>query len=115
MSSVLQTAIDSVKSILEMFSSQSALSVHEAQAAFREPNMKCSLAYITSNFGWIPEKIKKLESSGLSLQESMDILEDVKQKLSTVKGEVGINVSRKFQAVIDRNPPTLLSSLCERS
>jgi hypothetical protein len=35
------------------------------------------VAHIHSNFGWIAHSIKKLENTGLSLQESMDILENV--------------------------------------
>jgi hypothetical protein len=62
------------------------------------------MAYIHSNFGWIPDSIKKLETTGLSLQESMDILENAEVKLSAVRGETGEKVYRKFQAVLKRNP-----------
>jgi hypothetical protein len=34
----------------------------------------CSIAYILRNFGWLPEGIKHLETQGLSVQESMDIM-----------------------------------------
>jgi hypothetical protein len=59
---------------------------------------------VHSNFGWIPHSIKKMETAGLSLQESMDILENAEVKLSAVQGETGEKVYRKFQAVLKRNP-----------
>jgi hypothetical protein len=42
------------------------------------------VAHIHSNFGWIAHSIKKLENTGLSLLESMDILENAEEKLSAV-------------------------------
>jgi hypothetical protein len=61
------------------------------------------MAYIHSNFGSIPHSIKKLETTGLSLQESMDILENAEVKLSAARGETGDKIYRKFQAVLKRN------------
>jgi hypothetical protein len=60
--------------------------------------------YIHSNFGWIAHSIKKLETTGLSLQESMDILEIAEMKCSVVRGTIGEKISGKFQAVLKRNP-----------
>jgi hypothetical protein len=61
------------------------------------------MAYVRSNLGWIPESIKKLEPTGLSLQESMGILENAEMKLRAVRGETGEKVYRKFRAVLKRN------------
>jgi hypothetical protein len=62
------------------------------------------MAYVHSNFSWIPDSVKKLETTVLSLQESMDILENAEVKLSAVRGDIGEKVVRKFQAVLKRNP-----------
>jgi hypothetical protein len=62
------------------------------------------MAYICSNFPWTPDSIKKLEATGLSLQESMDILDNAEVKLSAVRGETGEKIYRNFQAVLKRNP-----------
>jgi hypothetical protein len=50
----------------------------------------CSIAYIRSNFGWLPESIqvKRLETQGLPLQESMDIMKNVSEKFGLVKGRL---------------------------
>jgi hypothetical protein len=93
-----------VKSVAATFHVESAVAVRESQTAFSEPEIVCSMAYVLSNFGWIPDSIKKLETTGLSLQESMDILENAEVKLSAIRGETGDKDYRKFQAVLKRNP-----------
>jgi hypothetical protein len=54
------------------------------------------MAHIHSNFSYIPHSIKKLETTGLSLQESMDNLENAEVKLSAVQGQTGEKIYRKF-------------------
>jgi hypothetical protein len=66
-----------VKSDVATFHAESAVAVRESQTAFSEPEIACSMAYVRSNFGWIPDSINKLETTGISLQESMGILENV--------------------------------------
>jgi hypothetical protein len=58
--------------------------------------IQCCMAYIHSNFGWIPHSIKKLETTELSLQKSMDSLENAEVKLSAVWGETSKKICRKF-------------------
>jgi hypothetical protein len=81
-----------------------AIAVHESQTAFSEPKIACSMAYVRSNFAFIPYSIKKWETTGISLQESMDILENAEVKLNAVQRETGEKVYRKFQAVLKMNP-----------
>jgi hypothetical protein len=68
-----------------------AISVRELDSAFSNPKVACSVAYNRSNFGWLSESIKRLESQGLLLQDSMDIIKNSNEKLS-----VGESVSTKF-------------------
>jgi hypothetical protein len=54
------------------------------------------MAYIHSNVGWIARTIKKLETTGLSIQESVNILENSEVKLSVLRGETDEKIYRKF-------------------
>jgi hypothetical protein len=67
---------DVMKSVVATFHAESSVAVHEYQTAFSEPKIACSMAYVRSDFGWIADSIKKLETTGLYLQESMGILEN---------------------------------------
>jgi hypothetical protein len=95
---------ETAKSIVAQFPSESALSMCEPQSAFRDPKVAYSVVYIRSNFGWLPESIKRLETQGFALQESMNIMKNASEKLSVMKGESGESVSTKFQVVLKRNP-----------
>jgi hypothetical protein len=74
---------DVVKSVVATFHAESAVAVRKPQTAFSEPKIACSMAYVHSNFCRIPDSIKKLETTGLSLQESMDILENAEVKVKS--------------------------------
>jgi hypothetical protein len=58
----------------------------------------------SDNFGWLPDDIKRLETQGLPLQESMDVMKNASGNLSDVRGEAGENVSTKLQAVLKKKP-----------
>jgi hypothetical protein len=72
-----------VKPIVAMFP---AALVHESQNEFSNPKVACSIAYIRNNFGWLPQSIKHLDTQGLPLQESMDIMKNENEKFSVMKG-----------------------------
>jgi hypothetical protein len=95
---------DVLKSFVTTFHAESAVAVRESQTALIETKVASSMAYVRSNFGWILESIKKSETTGISLQESMGILENAEVKLSAVRGETGEKDYRKFQAILKRNP-----------
>jgi hypothetical protein len=56
-----------LKIIVAKFPSESAVSVHESKSAFSDPVVASSIAYIRSNFGWLLESIKGIETRGLPL------------------------------------------------
>jgi hypothetical protein len=57
-----------VKSIVAKFPSEFAVLMHESQSAFSYPKVACPIANIRSNFSWLPESIKRLETQGLTQQ-----------------------------------------------
>lgn len=103
-----------VKSVIDSFPGKSAVSVRDAQSAFSDSEVQCQLAYIQSNFGFIADSILKLETRGMPLKKSLDIVEDVKSKLSAVEGTVGIEVMKKFESVMERNPGfSTMTAVCK--
>lgn len=95
---------EAVKSVVETLSPDSAVSVSESLSAFNNSKVICSVSYIKTHFGWLPDSIKKLETAGLTLQEAIGIVEEAVNKLNAVQGEVGDKVSTKLNAVLNRNP-----------
>jgi hypothetical protein len=58
----VQTAATFKSTTVAKFQSESAVSVRESKRAFNDPEVACSIAYIRSNFGWLPEVIKRSET-----------------------------------------------------
>lgn len=103
-----------IKPVVDSFPSESAVSVGIAQKLFKDSKEACDIAYIDSNFGWLAESIKKLETVGRPLLESMEIIEDAKRLLQGVCGDVGEKVRNKLNAVLERNPGyDSLLAVCE--
>uniref|UniRef100_A0A915D4N7 Uncharacterized protein n=1 Tax=Ditylenchus dipsaci TaxID=166011 RepID=A0A915D4N7_9BILA len=69
-----------------------AISVKIAQTIFNSSEVVQKLAYIQSNFSFIPTAIKKLETQGLSLNQSFETLDAVKTIVEAAPGEIGQRV-----------------------
>ncbi|CAK5038844.1 unnamed protein product [Meloidogyne enterolobii] len=93
-----------IKSVIDTFDQDDAVSIRKAQEAFSSKSVANHLAYIKSNFQAIPLTIKKMEGQGLPVTTIVYLLDELKKKLSGALGEVGEAVLRKFEAVMAKNP-----------
>ena len=59
--------------------------------------------FIKSNFAVIIDAIQKLETRGLTLCAAIDVVTEVSNKLSEVKGPHGIKIKEKLSAVLTKN------------
>lgn len=99
---------DSVKKVIDSFDAEDAVSIKKAHLAFTE-QVGRDLAYIKSNFSCLILAITKLESQGLTINESSLILGDVRAALEVAAGETGEQIRQKFYDVVWKNPgiPTI--------
>jgi hypothetical protein len=70
--------------------------------------VQAHIAYITSNFKILAESIKQLETMDLPLNNSIQIMEDLKVTLSLASGKVAAILLTKFNEVLNRNPDYLI-------
>jgi len=70
----------------------------------RSTSLKNNLEYIASNTTFLTNCITKLESQNLSLIDSLDIVNDTVRKLKEAPGEVGIQIKKKIEQVLSKNP-----------
>jgi hypothetical protein len=68
-----------------------------------EPNLDPNLTFIQSNFRCLPVNIIKLESSGLTLFESINVVNNTREALKMANGKVEKEIYDKFQNVIVKN------------
>uniref|UniRef100_A0A183BN45 Amidase domain-containing protein n=1 Tax=Globodera pallida TaxID=36090 RepID=A0A183BN45_GLOPA len=71
---------------------------------FNNPIAAQQLAFIHSNYSILASSITELETQGLALPRSVDILSAVKTAISKIGGAMGARIDAKFDAVLTRNP-----------
>ena len=94
---------EEIKSLITELTDSTSAALEECKRLVQLPNLPQNLAYISLNFKFIVEDIKKLEKQNLTLCESVDLINHVKESLSMVKGNVGISVRNKFKYVLNKN------------
>lgn len=90
-----------VKSIVDSFDQTNAESIAESQKKFADRTVQSDLAFIKSNFSSIPTSIVKLETKGLAINESIEIVELVRANLDSLSQD---KFGKKLDAVLARNP-----------
>jgi len=79
-------------------------SVEKAQDLISDDNVKHNLIYINANFGTLADSITKLETSGLRLYDSIQIVQDILIKIeSAAVNRIGNEIKNKFKAVFAKN------------
>lgn len=62
-----------------------------------------NLLYIKSNYSFVSSSIRKLETQGMSLSESVEIVDEFDMLCKKVKGTIGNSIYDKFKQVINKN------------
>lgn len=91
---------DEVKSVLDTFDDEDAESIRLAKEAFSFARIRTQLAYIKSNFASLVAGTVKLESQGLPLAKSMDIVASIENDLRGLRRK---EFSQKLERVLQRN------------
>ncbi|XP_022166130.1 uncharacterized protein LOC111041895 [Myzus persicae] len=92
-----------VKSVVQELDPDEAVSIKISQNIFNHNSTSADLAFIHSNYGFLPDAILKLENQGLSVVEAINIIQNVQNKLENVFGEIGISIHEKYKIVIEKN------------
>lgn len=86
--------------VLNNLSDDDAESIRNAKLILKKPGIKSDLVYIKSNFECIGLSITKLQTKGLSINESLDVLNCVKEKIKDANNK---EINEKFNKVFNRN------------
>lgn len=77
--------------------------VGKLKTLVQKQNLPTDLAFIQTYLSFLPEKILKLETRGLSLHDQVEIMEHVRQKIQMVPGTRGYQLQRKLEDVLSKN------------
>jgi len=70
----------------------------------RNKTLKNNLIFISVNFSFSAHTITTLETKNMSINDSIQIVESVIEKLKLVSGQIGGVVKMKIHAVTEKNP-----------
>jgi len=94
---------DKVKEVIDTFNPNDAKSIQNAQQLFNDNSIKNELSIILSNFQCITDTITCLEKSGVNLGKSLELVQNVENKLSG--GGRGIEFAKvKLSKILSKNP-----------
>ncbi|KAE9532725.1 hypothetical protein AGLY_009806 [Aphis glycines] len=91
-----------IKSIVMEFDKEDAVAIENAQKLLNDTNLELNLTFIKANYGNLPKYITTLETSGLSLTNSINIIAQVQNEIGTDNGSIGISIKKKLEAVIEK-------------
>jgi Protein of unknown function (DUF 659) len=102
-----------IKQVVMELNREDAISIGKVQDLMADRNLECNLAYIKSNFGTLPETIIRLELSGRTLADSIQIVTEFQNKIQEIKNERGKIVQLKLKNVLEKN--TGFNTICNIS
>ncbi|KAF0747085.1 DUF659 domain-containing protein [Aphis craccivora] len=94
------------KDIISNLDSDNSISIAKAKDIMQNNELKNNLAYISANFCFLVEVIKKLETSNLTIIESLAIVENAANTLNEVQGvqvKSGVIIKNKLNDVLAKN------------
>jgi len=89
--------------IVNKLDSEDALSIKNAKKYLATPHIKNNLVYIKSNFSSLTTSITKLQTEGVSLADSIEIIENVNVAMKRLTRTTGKNISTKMENVLKKN------------
>ncbi|KAL3103911.1 hypothetical protein niasHT_022426 [Heterodera trifolii] len=92
----------SIKAVVDMFDPNDSACIADCQECFTDSVWQ-DLAYIQSNFGRLSQAITKLETQGLTIQESLEIFAGVQNEMDNAIGEKSERIREKFAFIVSNN------------
>jgi hypothetical protein len=91
------------KEVVLDFSKSTSQSIKDCQTVLKNQEIKQNLAFLKANYKFVSTTIKKLESTGLTLVEAVEIINNFQIAVSRVPGRVGKIVTTKLNEVLSKN------------
>ncbi len=88
---------------MDTFNEEEARSIREAQELLEKASLKSDLAFIKCQLAFLPQAITRLETSGLTLIESVSIVNEVMEKIDKLPEPKGRIFKEKMTAVLKKN------------
>lgn len=91
---------DSIRSVIDSFDADDALSIRAAQEQLASSDIKKELAFIKRNYTCIPEALNRIQSQGVSLFDALQAFSEIRDRFDNAMHDT---VNRKFQDLLRKN------------
>ncbi|KAL4132498.1 hypothetical protein QTP88_009637 [Uroleucon formosanum] len=92
-----------IKKVVHLLDADDALAIGKVKKIMSETDLESNLAFIYTNYGFLTTAITCLETQGTLLTDAIKTVENVENKLNTIKCSKGITIYKKFEEVIAKN------------
>ncbi|KAE9538630.1 hypothetical protein AGLY_005729 [Aphis glycines] len=92
-----------IKKVVHLLDADDALAIGKVKKIMSETDLESNLAFIYTNYGFLTTAIICLETQGTFLTDAIKTVENVENKLNTIKCSKGITIYKKFEEVIAKN------------
>ena len=89
---------------------EDAAAIPEAKKLLEDQECLHELRFVAENLEFLPNTIKQMEEEGLTVEQSLGLLDGVKNKIATLKGNTEVEakwverLKAKFESVLEKNP-----------
>lgn len=94
---------EQIKLIINSFNDNDAVAIKNSKKYLSDQNIEAQLVFIKSNFGFLPDLIIKLEKQEIPLTYSIFIVEEAREKLIKINGEMGKVIKIKIESILLKN------------
>lgn len=91
-----------LKTVFDQFDANEAMSIQEVKTLLNSTNLANDVAYISANFGFLPEKIKKLEENSAPLGRQIQLIDETYKKICEAQGEIAVKGKKKMEIVLKK-------------
>ena len=101
---------DAVHDMVNRLKDVDAAAIPKAKKLLDSQDLANQLQWVARNLGFLPEIIKRMEEEGLTVQESIGLLDEAGEKVAALKGNTDLEakmverLKAKFDSVVEKNP-----------
>ena len=91
-----------MKELVNTFQLTDAHCIRKAQKLLEDTNIIGNLSFIDAHYTFLSKSIEDLQQAGASLSQTLQILDNVEEKINLVGEDVGLRIKEKFVSIIQK-------------
>ena len=94
---------DAVHDMVHRLKEEDAAAIPKARTLLESKKLHDQLQWVATNLDFLPQIITKMEEEGLTIQQSIGLLDEAKEKVAKLEGKRAERLKAKFDSVVEKN------------